>query len=64
MLQEGTTVCSARDAAVVTQTPVTDRKEELEKLDFLELYTRLVGVDPEMAEKLHPHDKRKVARLA
>ncbi|XP_032901388.1 tRNA dimethylallyltransferase isoform X1 [Amblyraja radiata] len=60
--KDGTTVCSAQDAAVVTQTPVTDRKEELEKLDFLELYTRLVGVDPEMAEKLHPHDKRKVAR--
>ncbi|XP_051892192.1 tRNA dimethylallyltransferase isoform X2 [Pristis pectinata] len=55
-------VCSAVDGTVVTQTPSTDRKEELEKLDFQELYTRLVQVDPEMAEKLHPRDKRKVAR--
>ncbi|XP_073429046.1 tRNA dimethylallyltransferase [Dendrobates tinctorius] len=39
-----------------------DRKTELEKLDFLELHARLKNVDPEMAAKLHPHDKRKVAR--
>ncbi|XP_019367919.1 PREDICTED: tRNA dimethylallyltransferase, mitochondrial [Gavialis gangeticus] len=39
-----------------------DRKEELEKLDGQELYRRLSQVDPEMAAKLHPHDKRKVSR--
>ncbi|XP_025054449.1 tRNA dimethylallyltransferase isoform X2 [Alligator sinensis] len=39
-----------------------DRKEELEKLDGQELYHRLSQVDPEMAAKLHPHDKRKVSR--
>ncbi|XP_072890513.1 tRNA dimethylallyltransferase isoform X2 [Hemitrygon akajei] len=58
-MQEGT-VCSAADGDFVTSS--TTRKEELEKLDFQELYARLVEVDPEMAEKLHPHDKRKVAR--
>ncbi|XP_062889703.1 tRNA dimethylallyltransferase [Mobula hypostoma] len=57
--KEGT-VCCAADGDFVTSS--TKRKEELEKLDFQELYTRLVEVDPEMAEKLHPHDKRKVAR--
>ncbi|XP_077338209.1 tRNA dimethylallyltransferase isoform X2 [Lithobates pipiens] len=41
---------------------VSDRKSELEKLDGLELYARLKAVDPEMAAKLHPHDKRKIAR--
>ncbi|PIO37272.1 hypothetical protein AB205_0023450, partial [Aquarana catesbeiana] len=40
---------------------VSDRKSELEKLDSFELYTRLKEVDPEMAAKLHPHDKRKIA---
>ncbi|KAM4795551.1 tRNA dimethylallyltransferase [Rhinophrynus dorsalis] len=40
----------------------SSRKEELEKLDSHELHTRLKHVDPEMASKLHPHDKRKVAR--
>ncbi|XP_075051375.1 tRNA dimethylallyltransferase isoform X2 [Mixophyes fleayi] len=40
----------------------TDRKIELEKLDSHELHARLKNVDPEMAAKLHPHDKRKVAR--
>lgn len=39
-----------------------DRKEELEQLDVVELHRRLSRVDPEMAAKLHPHDKRKVAR--
>uniref|UniRef100_A0A8C6ITE5 tRNA dimethylallyltransferase n=1 Tax=Melopsittacus undulatus TaxID=13146 RepID=A0A8C6ITE5_MELUD len=39
-----------------------DRKVELEQLDGGELYRRLSSVDPEMAAKLHPHDKRKVAR--
>ncbi|KAM9320101.1 tRNA dimethylallyltransferase [Gastrophryne carolinensis] len=39
-----------------------DRKLELEKLDCDELYALLKKVDPEMAAKLHPHDKRKVAR--
>ncbi|XP_018429057.1 PREDICTED: tRNA dimethylallyltransferase, mitochondrial isoform X2 [Nanorana parkeri] len=39
-----------------------DRKSELEKLDGHELHARLKEVDPEMAAKLHPHDKRKVTR--
>ena len=39
-----------------------DRKVELEKEDSHELHKRLSQVDPEMAAKLHPHDKRKVAR--
>ncbi|XP_036888417.1 tRNA dimethylallyltransferase isoform X2 [Sturnira hondurensis] len=41
---------------------VIDRKVELEKEDGHELHKRLSQVDPEMAAKLHPHDKRKVAR--
>ncbi|KAM5247686.1 tRNA dimethylallyltransferase [Ctenodactylus gundi] len=41
---------------------VVDWKVELEKEDGLVLYNRLRQVDPEMAAKLHPHDKRKVAR--
>lgn len=39
-----------------------DRKVELEKEDGHELHKQLSQVDPEMAAKLHPHDKRKVAR--
>ncbi|XP_031450592.1 tRNA dimethylallyltransferase isoform X3 [Phasianus colchicus] len=41
---------------------VTDRKVELEQLDAVDLHCRLRQVDPEMAAKLHPNDKRKVAR--
>uniref|UniRef100_A0AC11CPZ0 tRNA isopentenyltransferase 1 n=1 Tax=Ovis aries TaxID=9940 RepID=A0AC11CPZ0_SHEEP len=41
---------------------VIDRKGELEKEDGHVLHKRLSQVDPEMAAKLHPHDKRKVAR--
>ncbi|XP_007492903.1 tRNA dimethylallyltransferase isoform X2 [Monodelphis domestica] len=41
---------------------VIDRKMELEKMDGHELHYRLSQVDPEMAAKLHPHDKRKIAR--
>ncbi|KAI5947087.1 tRNA dimethylallyltransferase [Manis javanica] len=41
---------------------VIDRKVELEKEDIHTLHKRLSQVDPEMAAKLHPHDKRKVAR--
>ncbi|XP_064408307.1 tRNA dimethylallyltransferase [Latimeria chalumnae] len=37
-------------------------KKELETLDSQELHRRLREVDPEMAARLHPHDKRKVAR--
>ncbi|KAI6073472.1 TRNA dimethylallyltransferase, mitochondrial [Aix galericulata] len=44
------------------RSPAPDRKEELEQLDVVELHRRLSRVDPEMAAKLHPHDKRKVAR--
>ncbi|XP_016060708.1 PREDICTED: tRNA dimethylallyltransferase, mitochondrial isoform X5 [Miniopterus natalensis] len=39
-----------------------DWKVELEKEDGHALHKRLSQVDPEMAAKLHPHDKRKVAR--
>uniref|UniRef100_A0A2K5M828 tRNA dimethylallyltransferase n=1 Tax=Cercocebus atys TaxID=9531 RepID=A0A2K5M828_CERAT len=45
-----------------TPEKVIDRKVELEKEDGLVLHKRLSQVDPEMAAKLHPHDKRKVAR--
>ncbi|XP_067867201.1 tRNA dimethylallyltransferase isoform X2 [Heterodontus francisci] len=55
-------VCSATDRAVGNRTSSPNRKEELEKLNCQELYKRLAEVDPDMAEKLHPHDKRKVAR--
>ncbi|KFO32516.1 tRNA dimethylallyltransferase, mitochondrial [Fukomys damarensis] len=41
---------------------VVDRKIELEKEDGHVLHNRLRQVDPEMAARLHPHDKRKVAR--
>ncbi|NXN97303.1 MOD5 dimethylallyltransferase, partial [Rhinopomastus cyanomelas] len=41
---------------------VAARKEELEQLDSVELHRRLSRVDPEMAARVHPHDKRKVAR--
>uniref|UniRef100_A0A8C3YAM5 tRNA dimethylallyltransferase n=1 Tax=Catharus ustulatus TaxID=91951 RepID=A0A8C3YAM5_CATUS len=47
---------------VLINTKVLDRKVELEQLDSAELHRRLSRVDPEMAAKLHPHDKRKVAR--
>nr|XP_005302158.2 tRNA dimethylallyltransferase isoform X2 [Chrysemys picta bellii] len=39
-----------------------DQRVELEQLDGHELHCRLSQVDPEMAAKLHPHDKRKTAR--
>uniref|UniRef100_A0AC11EP58 tRNA isopentenyltransferase 1 n=1 Tax=Ovis aries TaxID=9940 RepID=A0AC11EP58_SHEEP len=42
---------------------VIDRKGELEKEDGHVLHKRLSQVDPEMAAKLHPHDKRKVASI-
>uniref|UniRef100_A0A8D0GG94 tRNA dimethylallyltransferase n=1 Tax=Sphenodon punctatus TaxID=8508 RepID=A0A8D0GG94_SPHPU len=45
-----------------TKERAADRKVELEKLDSHELHCLLSQVDPEMAAKLHPHDKRKVAR--
>ncbi|XP_043573889.1 tRNA dimethylallyltransferase isoform X3 [Chiloscyllium plagiosum] len=53
---------SAADWETGSRTPSPSRKEELEKLDCQELYKRLAEVDPEMAAKLHPNDKRKVAR--
>uniref|UniRef100_A0A8C4JRM0 tRNA dimethylallyltransferase n=1 Tax=Dromaius novaehollandiae TaxID=8790 RepID=A0A8C4JRM0_DRONO len=40
----------------------TTVKAELERMDGVELHRRLSRVDPEMAARLHPHDKRKVAR--
>ncbi|XP_069478502.1 tRNA dimethylallyltransferase isoform X2 [Ambystoma mexicanum] len=42
--------------------PKADRKAELEQLDCQELHLLLSQVDPAMAAKLHPNDKRKVAR--
>ncbi|XP_015273254.1 PREDICTED: tRNA dimethylallyltransferase, mitochondrial [Gekko japonicus] len=39
-----------------------DRRLELEKLDGQELHRCLKEVDPTMASRLHPHDKRKLAR--
>ncbi|XP_043940707.1 tRNA dimethylallyltransferase [Protopterus annectens] len=57
---------SLNAAAVVDHTGeesiTLDRKAELEKLDSQELHRQLSEVDPEMAARLHPHDKRKVAR--
>ncbi|KAK2491082.1 hypothetical protein MC885_006555 [Smutsia gigantea] len=41
---------------------LVNTKVELEKEDIHALHKRLSQVDPEMAAKLHPHDKRKVAR--
>ncbi|KFQ32380.1 hypothetical protein N331_06866, partial [Merops nubicus] len=40
----------------------TDRKVELEQLDGAELHRRLSQVDPEMAARVHRHDKLNVAR--
>nr|XP_033810293.1 tRNA dimethylallyltransferase isoform X1 [Geotrypetes seraphini] len=45
-----------------TSKPTTSRTLELEQLDGPELYRHLSQVDPQMASKLHPHDKRKLAR--
>ncbi|NXE73698.1 MOD5 dimethylallyltransferase, partial [Cochlearius cochlearius] len=53
---------STKEKASMAPGLVTDRKVELEQLDGVELHRRLSQVDPEMAAKLHPHDKRKVAR--
>ncbi|NWZ28525.1 MOD5 dimethylallyltransferase, partial [Asarcornis scutulata] len=53
---------STKEKASSAPSPAPDRKEELEQLDVVELHRRLSQVDPEMAAKLHPHDKRKVAR--
>nr|XP_033810295.1 tRNA dimethylallyltransferase isoform X2 [Geotrypetes seraphini] len=44
-----------------TSKPTTSRTLELEQLDGPELYRHLSQVDPQMASKLHPHDKRKLA---
>lgn len=54
--------CAPQEKASTAPGLVTDRKVELEQLDGVELHRRLSQVDPEMAAKLHPHDKRKVAR--
>ncbi|XP_035417871.2 tRNA dimethylallyltransferase isoform X2 [Cygnus atratus] len=53
---------STKEKASPAPSPAPDRKVELEQLDGVELHRRLTQVDPEMAAKLHPHDKRKVAR--
>uniref|UniRef100_A0A8C6ZI43 tRNA isopentenyltransferase 1 n=1 Tax=Nothoprocta perdicaria TaxID=30464 RepID=A0A8C6ZI43_NOTPE len=51
-----------QDKDTVAPAPVPDRKVELERMDGAELHRRLRRVDPAMAARLHPHDKRKVAR--
>uniref|UniRef100_A0A8B9DZV4 tRNA dimethylallyltransferase n=1 Tax=Anser cygnoides TaxID=8845 RepID=A0A8B9DZV4_ANSCY len=53
---------STKEKASPAPSTAPDRKVELEQLDGVELHRRLTQVDPEMAAKLHPHDKRKVAR--
>ncbi|XP_066838606.1 tRNA dimethylallyltransferase isoform X2 [Anser cygnoides] len=53
---------STKEKASLAPSTAPDRKVELEQLDGVELHRRLTQVDPEMAAKLHPHDKRKVAR--
>lgn len=67
VLGAGERLCSGlpgapQDKASSAPSPAPDRKEELEQLDVVELHRRLSRVDPEMAARLHPHDKRKVAR--
>ncbi|KAI1231171.1 hypothetical protein IHE44_0008105 [Lamprotornis superbus] len=54
--------CAPQEMPSSAPRPDSDRKVELEQLDSAELHRRLSQVDPEMAAKLHPHDKRKVAR--
>lgn len=54
--------CAPQEMPSSAPKPDGDRKVELEQLDSAELHQRLSQVDPEMAAKLHPHDKRKVAR--
>lgn len=54
--------CAPQEKSSSAPRPDSDRKVELEQLDSAELHRRLSQVDPEMAAKLHPHDKRKVAR--
>ncbi|OXB77773.1 UNVERIFIED_CONTAM: hypothetical protein H355_000528 [Colinus virginianus] len=53
---------NTKDKSSLVPGTVTDRKVELEQLDAVDLHRRLSQVDPEMAAKLHPNDKRKVAR--
>ncbi|XP_069079531.1 tRNA dimethylallyltransferase [Pleurodeles waltl] len=60
-LKDEVEVNSTLHGAVIPQI-VTDRKAQLEQLDCQELHRRLSQVDPGMAAKLHPNDKRKVAR--
>lgn len=67
VLGAGEWLCSGlpgvpQEKASSAPSPAPDRKEELEQLDVVELHRRLSRVDPEMAARLHPHDKRKVAR--
>ncbi|EHB16269.1 tRNA isopentenyltransferase, mitochondrial [Heterocephalus glaber] len=59
---KATALISLRKSMEVGAEQVVDRKVELEKEDSHVLHNRLRQVDPEMAAKLHPHDKRKVAR--
>ncbi|CAM4578766.1 unnamed protein product [Lepidochelys kempii] len=58
----GGLICAPQEKTSPSPGRAADRKVELEQLDGRELHCRLSHVDPEMAAKLHPHDKRKVAR--
>ncbi|XP_040507785.1 tRNA dimethylallyltransferase isoform X1 [Gallus gallus] len=53
---------NTKEKSTMVSGTFTDRKVELEQLDAVDLHRRLSQVDPEMAAKLHPNDKRKVAR--
>ncbi|XP_024058302.1 tRNA dimethylallyltransferase isoform X4 [Terrapene carolina triunguis] len=58
----GGLICAPQEKTSPSPGRAADRRVELEQLDGRELHCRLSQVDPEMAAKLHPHDKRKVAR--
>ncbi|XP_075765123.1 tRNA dimethylallyltransferase isoform X2 [Pelodiscus sinensis] len=58
----GSPICAPQETTGPSPQGAASRKEELEQLDSHELHRRLRQVDPEMAARLHPRNKRKVAR--
>nr|XP_025035284.1 tRNA dimethylallyltransferase-like [Pelodiscus sinensis] len=58
----GSPICAPQETTGPSPRGAASRKEELEQLDSHELHRRLRQVDPEMAARLHPRNKRKVAR--
>nr|XP_042700649.1 tRNA dimethylallyltransferase isoform X1 [Chrysemys picta bellii] len=58
----GGLICAPQEKTSPSPGRAADQRVELEQLDGHELHCRLSQVDPEMAAKLHPHDKRKTAR--